>query len=64
MMTNKQKEDFKGVLKILVYRSVANIPDDEKKVVIDSYTPEPNSSIMNTIFGAFKVLAIIFGLIA
>jgi hypothetical protein len=63
-MTNKQKLDFKAVLNIVVYGSVVDVPDDEKTEVIDNPPKEDSSNIMNTIFKAFKVLAIIFGVIA
>ncbi|USN59309.1 MAG: hypothetical protein H6767_04515 [Candidatus Peribacteria bacterium] len=45
-MTDKQKIDFKAVLKLLVYAGVDNIPDDEKEEVVQETdtTGEESSS--------------------
>jgi len=34
-MTNKQKTDFKAILKTFVYGGVENIPEEEKKEIIN-----------------------------
>jgi hypothetical protein len=57
-MTNKQKTDFKAVLKTLVYGGVQNIPEEEKQEVQVEDTKSENSFIsllMTILFWIFII---------
>ncbi len=59
LMTNKQKTDFKAILKTFVYGWVENIPDEEKQEVID----EEESSKSNFLWLLFSIFKWIFYII-
>ena len=57
VMTNKEKTDFKAILKTFIYGWVANIPSEEKQVVEEVNTG--NSDLLNLIYSVFKWIIVI-----
>ncbi|MFK7779797.1 MAG: PKD domain-containing protein, partial [Candidatus Gracilibacteria bacterium] len=64
VMTNKEKTDFKAILKTLIYGGVENIPMEEKNEIIKETVSGGTSNFMGLLLGIFKwIFYIILGFI-